>query len=470
MKNRMLGVSLLALLMATGCGAGTEPTSAGDAGEAVGKQSSELATTNDLTVGYIQRVPAMDWVLNSANPKVDGWPSVGQNVTWRGFIRNISGTARNGVQYRWLWDGAQVATGSVNIAANGTASVDYVRAWDFSRHELKLVIDTANAVAEDEENNNELAVVSNALSLGLWVEQSVYDYFKAHQRDLSGVHSTCWDNWAQRQVSQWNSMLYAGAVYPESPQGVLDRVRLDKITIVPDHALPLNGGLSTNDPDLNDHSVDLEWGFPADSVAAGNTWYADTTTISLDNPFYYEKGLPHELGHARYLIDNYGFDVHQQANGQGRDGIPQTENGARVFGTHRKWRPCLWYALHALRRHLVRHRVLHAPKRHHEWRLPVHGSLQRGRLEPDRRQSRHARQRQRARQPRRFLERPSGAKPSHAHRRCVWLAARGRPGAHLSIDRQRPALRQEFLGNSGTDAHGRQRRQHLGRSQSVHER
>src|SRR5262245_26733099 len=122
MKNRILGVSLLALLAATGCGAGTEPTAAEQAAEALGSQSSALATTNDLTVGYIQRVPVMSWVQGSTNPKVEGWPAVGQSVTWRGFVRNLSGTARNGVQYRWLWDGAQVATGTVNIAANGTAS------------------------------------------------------------------------------------------------------------------------------------------------------------------------------------------------------------------------------------------------------------------------------------------------------------------------------------------------------------
>jgi hypothetical protein len=88
----------------------------------------------------------------------------------------------------------------------------------------------------------------------------------------------------------------------------------------------------TNDPDLNDHTVDLEWGFPATEVASGGA-YSDTTTVSMSNAFYYEQSLPHELGHARYLIDDYGFNVHQQANGSGRDGIPQTENGATIVGS-----------------------------------------------------------------------------------------------------------------------------------------
>jgi hypothetical protein len=291
------------------------------------------AAPNDLTVGYIQRLPSLSWVQDSANPKVEGWPAVGQSVTWRGYIRNFSTVARAGVRYAWSWDGAQVASGAVNLPASGTATVDYPRVWDFSRHTLTLAIDTDNAIAEDEEHNNDLTVVSDALALGLWVEQSVYDYFLLHQHELAGAYSTSWDNWAQRQVSHWNDVLYAGAVYPETPNGVLDRVRLDEIVIVPDGTLPLAGGLATNDPNLNDHTVDLEWGFPATALPPSSTWYADTTTVSLENPFYYEKGLVHELGHARYLIDDYGFNVHQKADGSGRDGIPEIENGVGIVGT-----------------------------------------------------------------------------------------------------------------------------------------
>jgi hypothetical protein len=327
MRRRRSELGALALLTAlTGCQAPAD----------LGEQQSALgaATMNDLTVGYIQRLPSLAWVQDSSNPKVEGWPTVGQQVTWRGYVRNFSSVARPAVQYAWLWDGAQVASGSVAVAANGTATVDYAHAWDFSRHRLQLVIDPQNAIAEDEEQNNDLTIYSDALSLGLWVEQSVYDYFLAHQHDLAGVHSTCWDNWAQRQVSHWNEVLYAGAIYPETPNGVLDRVRLDKITIVPDGALPLAGGFApTNDPDLNDHTVDLEWGFPAIELPPSSDAYAKTTLVDVSNAFFYEQSLPHELGHARYLIDDYGFNVHQQPDGNGRDGIPHTENGAGIVGT-----------------------------------------------------------------------------------------------------------------------------------------
>ena len=65
-------------------------------------------------------------------------------------------------------------------------------------------------------------------------------------------------------------------------------------------------------------------------------FYANTTYASVANPFYKEPSLLHELGHARYLIDSYGFDVHntyKPATGQGHDSVQILENGAPVAGT-----------------------------------------------------------------------------------------------------------------------------------------
>ena len=55
--------------------------------------------SNDLDVGWISRHPEIEYVWNNANPKVEGWPTVGDPVTWRAHVRNWSSeakTARNG--------------------------------------------------------------------------------------------------------------------------------------------------------------------------------------------------------------------------------------------------------------------------------------------------------------------------------------------------------------------------------------
>src|SRR5437763_14820028 len=90
-----------------GCGGG-------DGGVARTQAALTAAAPNDLTVGYIQRLPSLSWVQDSANPKVEGWPAVGQRVTWRGYIRNFSTVARAGVRYAWSWAGAQGATCAVD--------------------------------------------------------------------------------------------------------------------------------------------------------------------------------------------------------------------------------------------------------------------------------------------------------------------------------------------------------------------
>ena len=272
------------------------------------------ALADDLTVTHISRLPELDYVWASANPTRDGWPAAGQEIVWRANVKNFSPRAVT-AGYRWTLDGAIVARGTATFAANATTAVDLPSTWSFERHRLAFDVDVV--AGEESASNNRLEVFTDALSVGFWVERSVYDFFRAHQQDL-GVGSTCWENWAQRLVGFYNDMA-AMAIYPETPDGVADRWRIEKIVVVPDGALPLAppvvprrgrdpGGAATQ-PDVRDRTVDLMWGFPATTVGS----YGDTRTATLANPFYVAPLVIHELGHARYLTDVYGFDVLDQA-------------------------------------------------------------------------------------------------------------------------------------------------------------
>lgn len=97
--------------------------------------------------------------------------------------------------------------------------------WTLARHEVSFSIDPpieADEIRED----NQLSVVSNALSLGLGVEQDVYDWLL--EDDGPGF-----ERFMQREVERWNAIL-ARAVYPTAPEGVLDRIRLDTVILRPD--------------------------------------------------------------------------------------------------------------------------------------------------------------------------------------------------------------------------------------------
>lgn len=287
-----------------------------------------IPTIQDLDVTYIDRTPRYDYNATKNNP------APGDNVTFTGHITMWGTGTIASVGYAWYIDGAQVATGTLTSVTPTNMSVTPIQdrtvtlpwVWQDGNHYVKLVVDPANQISESSELNNVREDRVNAIIAGFWVERSAYQYFQQNQNKL-GVGSNSWDDWIQRQMAKQNQ-LYAQAIWPISPQGVLDRVRIDKIIVVPDGALPLAGGLPTNRPDASDRTVDLMWGFTAEQVQG--TFYANHTSTSEDNPFYLEKSLIHELGHARYLIDYYGFDVHNTASYQS---VQILENGQPVAGS-----------------------------------------------------------------------------------------------------------------------------------------
>ncbi|HSP35437.1 MAG TPA: CARDB domain-containing protein [Thermoanaerobaculia bacterium] len=292
------------------------------------------AFADDITVGWIRRLPELNYVRDSANARAEGWPKAGDVVTWRATVRNF-GAAHDNVSYHWAIDGRTVASGRVSLPADSTTAVDLPWSWTFDRHRIAFFVDDANGVAEESETNNSLTVFSDAIAVGFWVERSIYDYFRANQKNL-GIGSTCWDNWAQRHID-WYNDIAALAVGPDTPSGVLDRWRLQKIVVVPDGALPLtpiegvkndSGEASgSSHPDISDRTVDLMWGFRATTLPT----YANTFRADPSNPFYVAPVLVHELGHARYLTDVYAFNVKNSPPGYRIDITDLTRTGDVFF-------------------------------------------------------------------------------------------------------------------------------------------
>ncbi len=295
-------------------------------------------STADLDVTYVERTPRYDYDAAKNNP------ASGDAVTFRGHIRNTGDSAVASVSYEWRLDDVPVGSGTLtNLAVDEERVVTWAWTWQNGDHWIKLRVDPGNLIVESSEVNNEVADRTNGIIAGFWVEQSVYDYFHQYQKDL-GVGSNSWDDWARRQMGFWNQFSQ-NAIYPTTPNGVLDRVRIDKIVVVPDGALPLAGGLPTNNPDLRDKTVDLMWGFPA--TLLNGSMYGNHTSASMGNPFYYEGSLLHELGHARYLIDTYGFDVHNTASHGGYDSVQIWEGPVYVGGSsympYLAWGEVLYY-------------------------------------------------------------------------------------------------------------------------------
>ena len=281
----------------------------------------------DITVGWISRTPSIDYVWDSPHPERDGWPAPGQPIAWVAHVRNWKATSRTALPYRWLLDGEEVASGAVDLPASSTTDVELPWTWTFDRHRLTFAIDG--------DGENTLTVFTDAISIGFYVEQGLYDFMHLHQPAL-GIGANSFEDWVERHVDRMNEMA-ALAVYPETPKGVLDRFRIDEVVVVPDGALPLvplpNEGQmdgqpnGSTHPNKDDRSVDLQWGFPAAQTA----YFDDFTSVSDQNLFYLEGSLIHELGHARYLVDVYGWNV--WTGGSDGSEVAITENGVPVAGT-----------------------------------------------------------------------------------------------------------------------------------------
>jgi hypothetical protein len=258
----------------------------------------QAAGVRDLDVTYIERTPRYNYDAAKNNP------APGDLVTFRGHIKNWDNVTPSAT-YRWDLDGNPVASGTLSdLQPNEERVVTWQWTFQPGPHLIRLTVDPDNAVTEFSEANNVVEDRTDGVIVGFWVEQSLYNYFHDRQRDL-GIGSNSWEDWAQRQMAKWNEH-NASSIWDVTPNGVTDRVRIDKITVVPDNALPLNGGLAGNNPDSRDKTVDMMWGFEWDPTS---TFYSNTTSKDPGNPFYLEPSLVHEMGHARYLVDEYTWDV-----------------------------------------------------------------------------------------------------------------------------------------------------------------
>lgn len=273
---------------------------------------SSASGDTDFSVGWIERLPKIDYVWNSANPAVEGWPVAGQTVTWVAHVRNLGSSTASAVGYRWILDGKVVSSGQSSFDARSIQTFTFPWKWERKRHQLAFEVDSSNAISEPEERNNRLLIYTDALAVGFWVEQTFWDRIQDTLK-RAGIGCSTFEDWMQRRVLQFNTMATL-AKYPETPNGVLDRWRIDNIHLVPDGALPLSPvgpgsfGLDPRSygvvfPDSNDRSIDMQWGFPAFTI----DYFKDNDEWSL---MY--SSLVHELCHARYLIDVYAWDVSSQ--------------------------------------------------------------------------------------------------------------------------------------------------------------
>ncbi|NUM44844.1 MAG: hypothetical protein HUU38_09055, partial [Anaerolineales bacterium] len=262
--------------------------------------AAETLDHPDLNVAYIQQQPRYDYTTTK-NQHAPGDP-----VSFVATIANRGAQPTGEFAYAWQIDGLAVAQGThPSLQPDEMAQVTFGWVWETGPHTVSLTLDPANSLVEVSELNNEVTDRTNALAVGFWVERSVYEWFNDNQVYL-GLGSVSWDDWAQRQLAHWNQM-FVEAVSPLTPEGIVERVRLDKVTILEDGAYP--NCANTFWPE--DKTVDLVWGFISESVGVPSGHTCSTLNFYQIYPQFQVLELPllHEMTHARYLIDLYGLNL-----------------------------------------------------------------------------------------------------------------------------------------------------------------
>lgn len=271
----------------------------------------------DLDVTFISRTPRYERLRVSYHKRADGligdvkpylteeeqqkkrWPAEGEIVTFTAHVKNHGEVAVNAFDYFWAINGAIVETGiGKPLLPDGELHFQYQWPWQAGAHTVSFHADPQDIIREINQRNNQLTDRTDALTFHFHVEQSLYDYFKTIKNSY-GTYS--WEDWAQSHVALMNA-LFRNAIYPTTPDGVIEQVRLDMITIHPDGTLDPEG---THAPE--DWEWDGRWGFKKEYI---ETQFYEKNPWAIRN----EWSLIHELGHQIGRIDLYCLDVKAEQN------------------------------------------------------------------------------------------------------------------------------------------------------------
>ena len=142
------------------------------------------ADDTDLDVTYIQRLPQYDYDAEKNTP------APGDTITFHGHIRYWGNEDLMEVAYTWAYGQYCCWQRYINRPSTGTRVCCHpAMEFEAGAHSIKLTVDLKTGVSELSETNNAVEDRTDALIVGFWVEQTVYDYFHQYQQAL-GVGAT----------------------------------------------------------------------------------------------------------------------------------------------------------------------------------------------------------------------------------------------------------------------------------------
>jgi len=274
---------------------------------------------NRYRVGYFNLVPRLMPIPGDSdnNPNNDKhWPDTGEIVTFIAHVKNKGDQNCPPFNFKWFIDGREVTSGNSSsaLASGEETTQEYQWQWpsNLDDHTVKFaIIDPGSVIPEISKVNNELSEYTNSLSFTILVEGGLYNLFN-QRRNFLGSYS--FEDWLQWQFEGFKRTIRE-AVYPLTPEGVKERIRIDRIIITPFDPNNLQNWTSYWDNDPYLWQIDGRWKF----IGVKEDREERDSTITLEEKREawekyvnlwlnrWDTNLFHELMHQLGIIDGYRF-------------------------------------------------------------------------------------------------------------------------------------------------------------------
>jgi hypothetical protein len=235
--------------------------------------------------------PEMKPYLRPGTEELQRWPALGEIVTFTAHVMNKGTLASPPFDFSWLIDGVKAASGEHmgSLAPGEETTVIFRWPWGHAldgdrllgEHTVRFTVDPAGLIPETCRSNNSLEDRTDAISLWLVVTPELYAALEVPVKPTLPFSA---EDWLQKQIAAMNAA-FARSVYPSTPDGIVERVRLDRVIV------------TCTPPDRD--GVDGGFFISVDDRQPGYAYYDPETDVS--------GYLIHELSHQLGVIDLYNF-------------------------------------------------------------------------------------------------------------------------------------------------------------------
>jgi len=224
--------------------------------------------------------------------------NVGEEITFTAHVKNLGFAPAQPFQYRWLIDDKEVARGTCEkpLKEMEETSFDHKWAWQEGFHTIGFEVGA----------QREIATINNKATDAMWGWGFCFIVDKgraaAYHRNRTAYGTFSWEDYYRWHITIMNQ-LFAASVYPSAPDGIIARVRLDRVVYL-DDVTTETYNQSVNDPD---GMLYLQGCWTWSNSDEENTTgvFADPLPQGRNST---EWSLPHELGHQLGLVDYYAVD------------------------------------------------------------------------------------------------------------------------------------------------------------------